>query len=182
MTLSPLKISRFPACLLILCGWISLLSAQENPPPGSEPGPENKFPDGKPGRLNKFERGPRPNMQQPFLMAGDPRFHKMLLIALAPPEQVKDKLAEWPEFQKMDEDKQAKLTQSIDGFRERIQRIAHEEADHMGLRLSEERKEAFVRAYWEKRIAAEEPIRKEVEEKHKAAMQAIREELKKEFQ
>ena len=174
----------FPVFCLILCNPIHTLNAQENPPPPlpQDGKPEIKPRDGKPGWFNKTDRGDRPLMPQPFLMAGDPRFQKMLLIALSPAEQVQDKLAAWPEFQQMDEDKRARLKQSMEGFRDHIRRVAEDEAERMGLNLSEQRKKDFVRAYWKKRIAAEEPLRKEVEDRSKAVLQNIRDELKQEFQ
>ena len=165
--------------LLLLCiisaasVWTVTGSWAQQPGQGFPPGPPPDKPE---------KGGMRRQMQShPFLMAGDPRCQKMLLLARTRPEQVRQKLSEWPEYQKLDEDKRNKMVGRLQEFRERIRETAMEEAGKLGLNVPAARKEEFVQRYWSKQIAAETPIRLEAEEKFKAAMQKLRDELKKEF-
>ncbi|MDD5260412.1 MAG: hypothetical protein PHD76_01045 [Methylacidiphilales bacterium] len=177
------RLLLFPVLLVTLLACGGTGNAQvppQEPPPSNNSGPG---PDaGHHGPFGKNEKGPRPPFPHPFLVAGDPRFQKMLIIALVPPDQVDKKLAEWPDYKNLDAEKKAQMAQKMGEFRERIHHTALEEAEKLGLQLPDNKKEAFVQAYWNKRIVAESALRKEAEEKDKASMQRIRDELKKEFQ
>lgn len=123
----------------------------------------------------------RPLKTEPILMAGDERFQKMLLIALAPQDQVDKKMQQWPLLKKVNPERKDQLLKEIEAFRKRINRSALKSADEAGIVLTEEQKPAFIKSYWEKRSKVETPLRLEVEAKLKAAMELEMAALKQEF-
>lgn len=147
--------------------------APVDPPAEGSPGPE--------GRVNPEHAQRRRMPGQGLLMASDERFQKMLLLTRTPPDQVQQKLQEWPEYQKMDPQQREKLAKGLEMFRQHITRTALDDAQKLGLTIPPEKEADYIKAYWDKRIAAEMPIRREVEAKLKAARQAIDAELKKEY-
>jgi hypothetical protein len=137
----------------------------------------------KPLREMKMKEGRewRSMRPQPFLMAGDPRFQKMLLLALTPKEEIQKKLKDWPGLANMTEERRAQMQGEMEAFRARIFRTALKDAEESGLSLSEEQELAYVKRYWEGRSRVEGEIRASVQDRLQAAMQKEREALQKEF-
>ncbi|NJK92511.1 MAG: hypothetical protein HC904_12170 [Blastochloris sp.] len=166
--------------------WRSFLTAglmmlatglQASPPNSAEPGPEKKS-------VQVKEKGKEREGRikpEPILMAGDPRFQKMLLLATTSPEQLEEKMKDWPRLQEMSEERRASMKKEIESFRSRIFRTAIKSAEENGIVLSEEQKPSFVRRYWEQRAKVESPIRQEVEKRLELAMKEELQALKLEF-
>lgn len=133
------------------------------------------------GTLKAAIKEKRTAKPEPFLMAGDERFQKMLLIALAPQDQVDEKLKQWPLLNKLNPERKEQLLKEVEAFRKRINRSALKSAEQASILLTEEQKPAFIKSYWEKRSKVEAPLRLEVEARLKTAMELEMAALKQEF-
>jgi len=118
---------------------------------------------------------------EPFLIAGDPRFQKMLLLATTAPDQLEEKMKNWPGQAEMTEERKVQMKKEMDSWRNRIFRTALKNAEESGVSLSEEQKPLYVKRYWEQRSKVESGIREEVQARLKTAMDKENAALKKEF-
>jgi hypothetical protein len=100
--------------------------------------------------------------------AGPPdegRFAQILTLTLVPRERLQEKLAEWPNFQELSEEQRARLLERIDQVRETCRKQALEVAKEFGLQVGPGQEEEFVRMYWAERVAIDQTLRKELQEK-----------------
>ena len=100
--------------------------------------------------------------------AGPPdedRFAQILTLTLVPRERLQEKLAEWPNYQQLNEEQRARLLERIDQVREAARKQALEVAKEFGLQVSPGQEEEFVRMYWFERVSIDQTLRKELQEK-----------------
>jgi len=161
---------------------LTVVVVAQNPIPPTKHPVEEVSPDKaeKSWRKKMAEEG-RFKKSEPLLMAGDPRFQKMLLVALAPPNQIEQKLKLWPAWSEMSEERRERMTREIENFRNRINKVALKKADEAGIMLTEAQKPEFVRRYWEQRSKVELAVRQEVEGRLKTAMGQEMATLKQQF-
>jgi hypothetical protein len=163
------------AVIVTLLGLLLAQGLQGKPerkdaPPAGE-GPRS----GERGRL----RGMAPF--KPFLMAGHPDFARMVEAALARPEDVEKKLAQWPRYQEMNEAGRGELRQGFDRFRRRIREEALEDARGRGWNVPAEKEAVFLRSYWERRIRVEQAVREKAEAELKKTLDAALGELARDY-
>ena len=96
---------------------------------------------------------------------GEARFAQILLLTLVPRERLREKLAEWPNYQELDEAQRARLVERIDEVRETCRKQALEVAKEFGLKVGPGQEEEFVRMYWSERVRMEQALRQELLEK-----------------
>jgi hypothetical protein len=130
---------------------------------------------------NFHDKEARKLRPEPILMAGDPRFQNMLLLATTAPDQLEAKMKNWPALAEMSDERKKQVKEEMEGFRNRIFKVAIKNAEESGMSLTEEQKPAYVKSYWQRRSKVETEIRKEVQERLKIAMERENGELKKEF-
>lgn len=102
--------------------------------------------------------------------AGPPdegRFAQILSLTLVPREKLQEKLAEWPNFQELSPEQRERLLERIDQVRETAQRQALEVAKEFNLQIASGQEEEFVRMYWSERVAMDQALKKEFQEKRK---------------
>ena len=100
--------------------------------------------------------------------AGPPdenRFAQILVLTLLPKERLQAKLAEWPNYQELDEAQRARLVERIDQVRETCRKQALEVAREFGLKFGPGQEEEFVRMYWSERVKIDQSLRQEFEER-----------------
>jgi len=100
--------------------------------------------------------------------AGPPdegRFAQILTLTLVPKERLQEKLAEWPNYQELDEAQRARLLERIDQVREAARKQALEVAKEFGLQVAPGREEEFVRMYWTERVAIDQALGQELRAK-----------------
>lgn len=164
-----------------------LAFSQAQPPPGDLPPERVEGGGGKPEKgfrefRDKDGREKEGRMRpEPFLIAGDPRFQKMLLLATTPSEQLDEKMKNWPGLAEMTEERKEQMKKEMEGFRNRIFRTALKNAEESGLTLTEQQKPLYVKRYWEQRAKVESEIRQDVQARLKTALEKENTALKKEF-
>ena len=102
--------------------------------------------------------------------AGPPdegRFAQILLLTLVPREQLQDRLAEWPNYQELNEAQRVRLVERIDEVRQTAQKQALEVAKEFNLRVGPGQEEEFVRMYWMERVQIDQAVRQELLTKRK---------------
>lgn len=102
--------------------------------------------------------------------AGPPdegRFAQILALTLVPRERLQEKLAEWPNYQELSVDQRQRLVERIDQVREAARKQALEVAKEFGLQVESGREDEFVRMYWSERVAMDQALKKELQEKRK---------------
>ena len=100
--------------------------------------------------------------------AGPPdegRFTQILTLTLVPRERLEEKLAEWPNYQQLNEEQRGRLLERIDQVREAARKQALEVAKEFGLQVAPGQEEEFVRMYWTERLAIDHALQKELKEK-----------------
>ena len=102
--------------------------------------------------------------------AGPPdegRFAQILLLTLVPREQLQDRLAEWPNYQELNEAQRARLVERIDEVRQTAQKQALEVAKEFNLQVGPGQEEEFVQMYWMERVQIDQTLRQELLTKRK---------------
>ena len=102
--------------------------------------------------------------------AGPPdegRFAQILLLTLVPREQLQSRLAEWPNYQELNEAQQSRLVERIDEVRQAAQKQALEVAKEFNLQVGPGQEEEFVRMYWRERVTMDQSLQTEMEAKRK---------------
>ena len=146
------------------------LTAQEEREPELKAG-EAKKEKARPPRIPDGPFVPKRGMvnrQKGQFWAGPPdegRFAQILTLTLVPRERLQEKLAEWPNFQELSEEQRARLLERIDQVRETCRKQALEVAKEFGLQVGPGQEEEFVRMYWAERVAIDQTLRKELQEK-----------------
>lgn len=162
----------FTLFMAMFCG-LDAASTLQAVPDNSDRPASRKF---KPGE------GPRPGKRhdqpRPFLVAGDPRFERMIELALVPESDLESALAQWPAFAEMDPRAQNGFRRRIETFRQRIHEDALRDAEQMGLVVAPEKQSEFVRMYWSERSRVEREVRQAAEEQLRTRMQEARERIK----
>lgn len=103
--------------------------------------------------------------------AGPPdegRFAQILTLTLVPKEKLHEKLAEWPNYQELDEAQRARLEERIDQVRETARKQALDVAKEFGLQVGSAQEDEFVRMYWSERVKIDQALRQELLQKRKA--------------
>ena len=102
--------------------------------------------------------------------AGPPdegRFAQILLLTLVPREQLQERLAEWPNFQDLNEAQRGRLVERIDEVRETARKQALDVAKEFNLQVKPGQEDEFVRMYWMERIQIDQAVRQELLTKRK---------------
>ena len=102
--------------------------------------------------------------------AGPPdegRFTQILTLTLVPKEKLHEKLAEWPNYQELDEAQRARLEERIDQVRETARKQALDVAKEFGLQVGRGEEDEFVRMYWSERVKIDSELRRELLQKRK---------------
>jgi len=149
---------------------------------------QEEEPDAKPKEARKEKERPPRIPDGPFVpkrgmvkrekgqfWAGPPdegRFAQILLLTLVPREQLQARLAEWPNYQELNEAQRARLVERIDEVRQTAQKQALEVAKEFNLQVGPGQEEEFVRMYWTERVAMDQALKKEFQEKRKRFEQA----------
>lgn len=151
--------------LLMGCGMLVFCSTATGQvrPTDREGAAKTRFERERPGPDRKWQRGEGQG-PKPFLMASDPRFAKMLELALVEEDQLEQALQQWPEYQEMNPQRQQFLERRLNGFRERVRAEALEKAGEMDLSIPSGRENEFIRDYWTARIRIEKEVREMAEE------------------
>ena len=100
--------------------------------------------------------------------AGPPdegRFGQILSLSLVPREKLQEKLGEWPNYQQLSVEQRERLMERIDQVREVARKQALEVVKEFGLSVGPGQQEEFVRMYWTERVAIDQTLRKELQEK-----------------
>ena len=100
--------------------------------------------------------------------AGPPdegRFSQILSLTLVPKDKLQEKLGEWPNYQQLSAEQRERLLERIDQVREAARKQALEVAREFGLTVGPGQEEEFVRMYWMERVAIDQALRKELQEK-----------------
>ncbi|NJL19232.1 MAG: hypothetical protein HC901_02785 [Bdellovibrionaceae bacterium] len=118
-----------------------------------------------------------PHLPTPFLLAGDPRFEKMVRLAFLPEEQMLRVFNEWPEARDLPPEVREELPQRLTSFRDRVRHEAVKAAEEWGIALTPENRADFVRAYWEERIRLEREIRTRAQAELEQRQSGIRQNL-----
>jgi len=144
------------------------------PPPGDPPAEQQ-------GPPPPHEAGRRKGGGPPPLLVIDERFKKMIDLALLPESDVEQNIDKLPMVAKMTETEKQKFTEHVKGFRNRIRKEALDKAEKIGITLSAEKQDEFVKNFWEKRIEMEKKLNEEIEPRRKKLMQDILDELSKKY-
>lgn len=102
--------------------------------------------------------------------AGPPdegRFAQILTLTLVPKDKLQEKLAEWPNYQELNDAQRARLVERIDEVRETARKQALEVAKDFNLQVEQGQEDEFVRLYWRERVQMDQVLRKEFQEKRK---------------
>ena len=159
--------------ILVLAGWglmLSPVSAQEEQEPDSQT-PEAKREKGRPPRIPDGPFVPKRGMvkrEKGQFWAGPPdegRFAQILTLTLVPRERLQEKLAGWPNYQQLNEEQRVRLLERIDQVRDAARKQALEVAKEFGLSVGPGQEEEFVRMYWTERVAIDQTLQKELQEK-----------------
>lgn len=108
--------------------------------------------------------------EQGQFWAGPPdegRFAQILSLTLVPKEKLHDKLAEWPNYQELDEAQRARLEERIDQVRETARKQALDVAKEFDLQVGRGEEDEFVRMYWGERVKMDMELRQELNQKRK---------------
>ena len=125
----------------------------------------------RPPRIPDAPFVPKRNMvkrEKGQFWAGPPdegRFAQILTLTLIPREKLQEKLAEWPNYQELNEAQRARLVERIDQVRESCRKQALDVAREFGLRVAPGQEDEFVRMYWGERVSIDQSLRKELQEK-----------------
>ena len=100
--------------------------------------------------------------------AGPPdegRFTQILTLTLVPRERLQEKLAEWPNYQELNQEQRVRLLERIDQVREVARKQALDAAKEFSLTVGPKQEEEFVRMYWTERVAIDQALYKELQDK-----------------
>jgi len=116
--------------------------------------------------VERLQKAPqfKPNRPEPFLIAGDPRFERMLKLVLVEESDLEAALIEWPEYQEMGLIGKKVLERRIQSFRERTRKEALRFARESGIQIEEGQETAFIQDYWMERSRVEKEVRAEAEQ------------------
>lgn len=102
--------------------------------------------------------------------AGPPdegRFGQILSLTLIPRDNLQEKLGEWPNYQQLSMEQRKRLMERIDQVRESARKQALEVAKEFSLQVSPAQEDEFVRMYWSERVAMDQSLKREMEEKRR---------------
>ena len=102
--------------------------------------------------------------------AGPPdegRFGQILSLTLVSKDKLQEKLGEWPNYQQLSADQRERLMERIDQVRESARKQALEVAREFSLQVSPAQEDEFVRMYWSERVAMDQFLRREMEDKRR---------------
>lgn len=168
-------------------GWVALFLLVSNGPtllaqrPDEEGRPPASFKQDRPDRETKIRRGRGETRLKPFLMASDPRFEKMLNLALVNENELEEAIETWPKYEEMNPMRRQHLKRRLDNFRDRIRSEAMAKAGEMDLTIPPERENDFIRDYWSSRIRIEKEVRKMAEAELRERSNRVREEIKRKW-
>lgn len=102
--------------------------------------------------------------------AGPPdegRFGQILSLTLVSKDKLEEKLGEWPNYQQLSAEQRGRLMERIDQVRESARKQALEVAREFSLQVSPAQEDEFVRMYWSERVAMDQFLRREMEDKRR---------------
>lgn len=100
--------------------------------------------------------------------AGPPdegRFGQILSLTLISKEKLQERLGEWPNYQQLSQEQRERLMERIDQVRELARKQALEVAKEFSLQVSPAQEDEFVRMYWSERVAMDQFLRREMEDR-----------------
>lgn len=158
--------------------------AQEPPPPRGGPGAGEERPrfDGPPPGGKK-----RPPKGRAGRKTDEPRINVMHLrqrlnkLAGLPPDQLQQKLAQWPPYQQMDAAAREKLMDRIAKLRAKRRKEAMQSARKLGLVVPTDQQEAFVNRFWEVRLQREKRIWQEMQKLRRESQKRVEAAMLEEF-
>ena len=166
------RIMRSFAAWILVFGMLAVpVSAQDNgqDPRATEVRKERERPPRIPDGPFVPKRGMVKREKGQF-WAGPPdegRFAQILLLTLVPREQLHERLAEWPNFQDLNEAQRGRLVERIDEVRETARKQALDVAKEFNLQVKPGQEDEFVRMYWMERIQIDQAVRQELLTKRK---------------
>lgn len=102
--------------------------------------------------------------------AGPPdegRFGQILSLTLVSKDKLQEKLGEWPNYQQLSAEQRERLMERIEQVREAARKQALEVAKEFSLQVSPAQEDEFVRMYWSERVAMDQFLRREMEDKRR---------------
>jgi len=151
------------------------ICAQEvNPEEAVDPKPKKeKTESTRPPRIPDAPYVPKRGMvkrERGQFWAGPPdesRFAQILTLTLVPREKLQEKLAEWPNYQELNEAQRQRLVERIDQVRETARKQALDVAKEFQLQVGAGQEDEFVRTYWMERVEIDQALREELSTKRK---------------
>lgn len=158
--------------LILVCGCLAMpvLAQQEDQDPTEKEVRKEKE---RPPRIPDGPFVPKRGMvkrEKGQFWAGPPdegRFAQILLLTLVPKEQLQERLAEWPNYQELNEAQRARLVERIDEVRETARKQALDVAKEFNLKVPPGQEDEFVRMYWMERVQIDQALRQELLTKRK---------------
>lgn len=165
------------------------LFAQEvNPEEGMDPkAKKEKKESARPPRIPDAPYVPKRGMvkrEKGQFWAGPPdesRFVQILTLTLVPKEKLQEKLAEWPNYQELNEAQRQRLVERIDQVRETARKQALDVAKEFQLQLGAGQEDEFVRMYWMERVEIDQALQEELSTKRKRLEKESEERILKKF-
>ncbi len=142
---------------------------------------ERKPEERRPGQMRPYGDKQKKMPPKPFLLAGDPRFEKMLKLALVDEDKLEAAIQEWPRLNEMSENEKRQFMRRVNGFRQKLRNDAEQEAEALALNIPEDKKLDYFRAYWNSRMEIEQEIRQQAEAQHESRMRELRMQLKQQW-
>ncbi len=175
--------------LIVLCSLSVMaapLVAQEESEPETKSG-EAKREKARPPRIPDGPFVPKRGMvtrQKGQFWAGPPdegRFGQILTLTLVPKEKLQEKLAEWPNYQELNQAQRDRLMERIDQVRETARKQALDVAREFDLQVGPGQEEEFVRVYWLERVEIDRALKEELSTKRKKLEKESEERILKKF-
>jgi len=112
---------------------------------------------------------------------GGPQFEKMVELALGRENDLEDAVQKWLVSQNKGPEMRTRFLKQIENFRRFLRGQALREAEKMGLKISAEQEDSFIREFWKKKLELEAVLRKEIEPRKQELTDKMNDELKNQF-
>lgn len=106
---------------------------------------------------------------------------KIIGLLELPDDRLLAELEKWPRFQEMKLEQKGRFLERIARIRAERIRAADQEAERLGLTLSEDQRATFRRQYWQRREEMARQLWKETEGQRKSLREQLEKELKAQF-
>lgn len=177
---------KFLLVLISLGVMVGPLAAQEESEPEVKAG-EAKKEKARPPRIPDGPFVPKRGMvkrEKGQFWAGPPdegRFGQILMLTLVRKEKLQEKLAEWPNYQELNQAQRDRLVERIDQVRELARKQALEVAKEFNLQVEPGQEDEFVRTYWLERVEIDQALQEELSTKRKKLEKESQERIFKKF-